>query len=584
MIEEWKKKFPNSFLQTFKDDKEHGRVVCKRLSESSEGEVKNLNEIGSGIFFTPNGFSKDTSLRTEACCDLLNYWFVDIEGYPKQEQIEQINSFPLSPTMVVETKNGHHCYWKIIGKSPYWYKVIDLLIEYFGSDMAISSTNEVLRIPGYLHQKDRNAPFMIKLLSENDSGYTEENMLSCLGEKKITKRLRDQTVDFFDDIEEIKAIPIRVVLDKLGVRHERNVIFEDGKKTSALIHPTENYIHRFSGKPGSGSVIDAVKSWGNAKDNAEAIEWIRNAFNIKRKILKRKATTTIESEYFIDSERMASLVADRIEGLSNNDVIKFHIPELNRLITGIYPTDLVVIGADTGLGKSQFLVDLAYNACKNGARVAYFDLENDDGDMILRQIAKKVSIKTKQLVTVNHIRTRECLTGSIGECVMESFDEVVRELGKNIMFYNNTKIPTIEEFLKSIQTLRDGKGCDMVVVDHLHYFEMDDKDIQAIQIGKIMRELRMLTKSRVPVVIASHLKPRAKRADEPTNYDLFGSSNISKEAGVVILLSKNEAETTLHLTKNRSGGGITEKLCGKFNYITREVDFIKQEKQVGFDN
>lgn len=576
MIEQWKKSFPDSYFQTFADDGATGETVCKPLREVKGSEARELNAKGAGIFFTPNGFSSFTK-RSEKNCDLLRWWFVDIEGYPKEEQQKRIKEFKLTPSMIIETKNGYHCYWRIKGPSPYWYKVIDGLIEFFGSDMAISSTNEVLRIPTFFHQKDPKNKFEIKLLSQNATEYNEDSMCEAIGGKKVSIQLLDQCEAYTDDIEEIRQIPIRSVLDRLGVQHERNVIFENGKPTSAIIHPKKNYIHRFSGKPGSGTAIDAVIAWGRGKDIPGAIEWLRTEYGIRRRVLKQKSKNPIETEMFIDGGRMVHNVMNRIENMNEDDVIKYHVPILNNILKGIYPTDLITIGADTGAGKSQFIGDLAYSACEQDKRVAYFDLENDEGDLILRQVAKLLSVQTGKIISVNKLRTKEIFEDDLlGDKAMAVFERVHNNIDGNMMFYKNEKIPSLEDFLKCIEVLRNGKGCDLIILDHLHYFEMNDKDVQAIHLGKIMRELRQLTKSGIPVVVASHLKQRQNKGD-PTNYDLFGSSNIAKESGVVILFSRNDERTIMQLTKNRSGGGILSKWEGVFDPVTRCIDF-----QTGF--
>ena len=86
-----------------------------------------------------------------------------------------------------------------------------------------------------------------------------------------------------------------------------------------------------------------------------------------------------------------------------------------------------------------------------------------------------------------------------------------------------------------------------------------------------MRALRDLTKKNIPIIIASHLKPRQGNK-KPSNYDLFGSSNISKEAKTVILMSREENLTRVQITKNRDGGQTTDVMAS-FNPISKELEF-----------
>ena len=133
-----------------------------------------------------------------------------------------------------------------------------------------------------------------------------------------------------------------------------------------------------------------------------------------------------------------------------------------------------------------------------------------------------------------------------------------------------------------IEELADLEDLDLICIDHLHYFDMgESREFESIQLGKIMRKLRDITKKGIPVILASHLKT-VRDNKPPQNHDLFGSSNIAKEATNVILLHREDDETILRITKNRNGGVLGE-WRGIYNFITREIDFGVGPKQIGFN-
>lgn len=255
------------------------------------------------------------------------------------------------------------------------------------------------------------------------------------------------------------------------------------------------------------------------------------------------------------------------------EFIEYPKKEWNSVCGGIFKSDLVVIGGDTGKGKSQKLHEIAYNACKQDKKVAYFDFENDKGDFVRREVATQLSKREDRFISVNEFRQRSL--ESFPNYVADIFAEIDENIRGKMLVFTGENIPTIEKFINMISFLTDNFKADLIVIDHLHYFSMhESKESGAIQIATIMRELRKITKeNKIPVVIGSHLKQRQGNK-KPTNFDLFGSSNIAKEATQVILLSGDENQSIEAITKTRSGGR-PKTFNGVFNPITREVEYQK---------
>ena len=268
-------------------------------------------------------------------------------------------------------------------------------------------------------------------------------------------------------------------------------------------------------------------------------------------------------DQFYSGKECVSYVLDEIQKNDRDKIIKYPYSMMNKAFEGIFPTTFCVVGADTGLGKSELLGHIAFSAAEQGKKVVYFDFENDDGDFIMRQIAKKTSKMMNKEISVARLRTMVESDEILVNNVMEAAEKIA-ETTKDMRIFKNKDIPTIEQFIEILDTIED---VDLVIVDHLHYFNFDSaKESHAVQISLIMRELRKMTKKRIPIFVASHLKQRHGNK-LPTNYDLFGSSNIAKEAKNVILMSRNESgQTDFQITKNRDG-----KLLGHFTATYNKV-------------
>lgn len=300
---------------------------------------------------------------------------------------------------------------------------------------------------------------------------------------------------------------------------------------------------------------------------------------------KLKPSTTISDFYLLwkilidgveekdnDFTKAENIVSEVYTSASEPEkFIEYPKREWNNICGGIFQSDLVVIGGDTGKGKSQKLHEIAYNACKQDNKVAYFDFENDKGDFVRREVATQLSIRENRFISVNEFRQRSL--DSFKNYVADIFAEIDETIRGNMLVFTGENTPTIEKFVEMMPFLTDEFKADLIVIDHLHYFSMhESNEAQAMQIATIMRELRKITKEKkIPVVIGSHLKQRQGNK-KPTNFDLFGSSNIAKEATQVILLSGDEFESIEAITKTRSGGK-PRTFNGKFDPITRQVKY-----------
>jgi archaellum biogenesis ATPase FlaH len=263
---------------------------------------------------------------------------------------------------------------------------------------------------------------------------------------------------------------------------------------------------------------------------------------------------------------------------TEDKIISFGHKSLDDIIGGIFPQSLIVIGADTGAGKSQFLGNLAYKTAKQGKRVIYFDLENDNGDFVRRHMLKKlgergVKVRMRDLRTLEGIET-------LGQNHGIVLGELEREIGDTLILYRNRKIPTIDDMLEYI---RQVDNADLICIDHLHYFDLATDENQSSQIGKIMRAFRVITREKgIPIVTASHLRKRNKK-DEPDNDDLFGSSNIAKEAETVILMWRDEEDgeynSRVRVSKNRNESKIVT-LNAKYSQEERDyIEITENQKE-----
>lgn len=139
------------------------------------------NAEGWGIFATVQQFN---GARRKENLQRIRAWAIDIDGGDKTAQRRRIVESPLIPSSVVETKSGHHVYWYSEGaKAEHYRLILDRLVYHFGADKNARDLARVLRVPGFLHQKDRANPFLVKHVygPNRQCVYLESSMIRGFG-------------------------------------------------------------------------------------------------------------------------------------------------------------------------------------------------------------------------------------------------------------------------------------------------------------------------------------------------------------------------------------------------------------------
>lgn len=203
-------------MYAFKDNDPEDRQY--RVVETPE-EATGLNEQGFGIFWTVNDFKGSRKIEN---LERINAWYVDLDDSKPPLQ-ELLDSFALLPTAVVETKRGYHVYFQADNATFRNYKTLQRrLYRQFGDGDSVYDVTRLLRVPGYLHQKDQANPFLVKLVHQLPVSYTEEQMLYYL--KPIAEELeqdkpapykakiRTDTSSIFDQIHNMDQRPLLELL------------------------------------------------------------------------------------------------------------------------------------------------------------------------------------------------------------------------------------------------------------------------------------------------------------------------------------------------------------------------------------
>ncbi len=257
--------------------------------------------------------------------------------------------------------------------------------------------------------------------------------------------------------------------------------------------------------------------------------------------------------------------------------LSYGVNFLDHATGGLFPDDLVLVLARTGEGKTELAAQIAQTNAQAGKTVCFFALEAHTIEIELR-------IKYKMLAQAYFIctpdwRTRplmpnyqDWIQGALGDMFAKFNPEVIEEFNKRfqtlLTFYRDKEfnIKTFETQMSMI-----GERADVVIVDHLHYFDMESEN-ENREMKKILKQIKdIVSFYRKPVVLVVHARKADKRMKSilPSMDDIHGSSDIGKIATRVVATApaydrqsyiKFQLPTYFKLLKNRYDGSRCRKV------------------------
>ncbi len=234
-------------------------------------------------------------------------------------------------------------------------------------------------------------------------------------------------------------------------------------------------------------------------------------------------------------ERLSSVILqtfDRLDSLNReaDDSIKpvsTGIGDLDRVITGLNRSDLIILAARPGMGKTSFALNIARNVAVTGKKtVAFFSLE-----MSREQLASRL-LSSEAMVGGTKLRT-----GRLNDDEWNRLIPASDVLKNAEIFIDDTPGMTITEMKSKLRRLR---RIDLVVVDYLQLMSSTRRiDSRVNEISEITRNLKILAKElNVPVITLSQLSRASEQRPDhrPQLSDLRDSGSIEQDADIVLFL------------------------------------------------
>lgn len=227
---------------------------------------------------------------------------------------------------------------------------------------------------------------------------------------------------------------------------------------------------------------------------------------------------------------------DRLDALNSDENqlyqgIPTGIYDLDETITGLNRSDLILLAARPGMGKTSFALNIARHvAVKEKRRVAFFSLE-----MTKEQLTARL-LSTEAMVGGVKLRT-----GKLADDEWIRLVEAGDILSKTEIYFDDTPGITVPEMKAKLRRL---KNVDLVVIDYLQLMSGGRRiDNRVQEISEITRNLKIMAKEiNVPVLTLSQLsRASEQRSDHrPLLSDLRDSGSIEQDADIVLFLYRND--------------------------------------------
>ncbi len=204
---------------------------------------------------------------------------------------------------------------------------------------------------------------------------------------------------------------------------------------------------------------------------------------------------------------------------------------IDEVLVGMGKSDLVLIGARPGMGKTSFALNIATNVAKRTKKAAaIFSLEMSAQQLVTRMLSSEALVNSRALRS--------------GELEAEDWNKLAQasaQLSECDVLIDDTTGITITAMKAK---LRRVKNLGLVVIDYLQLMQSDRRiDNRVQEIGDISRNLKILAKDlNVPVIVCAQLSrgPESRTDKRPMLSDLRDSGAIEQDADTVMFLYRDE--------------------------------------------
>lgn len=294
---------------------------------------------------------------------------------------------------------------------------------------------------------------------------------------------------------------------------------------------TDNYLRRAL-ILASKDIIDAAST--NADTAQSIVDYAEQKIYDIGAGVENKTLTKIQGIVYDRIKALNELVAESQAngGKPVMTGISTGFDHLDKRIYGLNKSDLLIIAARPGMGKTSFAMNIAFNASKAAPKksICVFSLEMSKEQIVSRMICSEARISSDVLKTGRITPDEVNAFMGAAEVLQEAEIYVDDTTGSNVM---------------SIQSkLRRMNNLGLVIIDYLQLMNSVNNyhGNRVSEVSEITRSLKVMAKNlNVPVIVLSQLArgPETRQDKRPMLSDLRDSGSIEQDADIVMFLYRD---------------------------------------------
>jgi replicative DNA helicase len=278
-------------------------------------------------------------------------------------------------------------------------------------------------------------------------------------------------------------------------------------------------------------------------------------------------------EDFVPIREVVMNTLDEIEEASKNKGRITGIPtgftDLDYKLTGLHPSQLLIVAARPAMGKTAFVLNIAQHvAFRENIPVAVFSLEMSKEQLVTRMMSMEAMVDS-QLIR----------TGELEDQDWEKLMESAAVIGHSPLIIDDTPGLTISEIRSKCRRYKQTQGIGLVIIDYLQLMAGNGRsESRQQEISEISRSLKALAREiDAPIIALSQLNRAVdSRTDhKPVLSDLRESGSIEQDADVIMFIyrddyynqdtdKKNLAEIIVAKQRSGSTGSIELAWLGQY--------------------
>lgn len=230
--------------------------------------------------------------------------------------------------------------------------------------------------------------------------------------------------------------------------------------------------------------------------------------------------------------------------------------DLDRMTSGLQPSDLILVAARPSMGKTAFTLNIAQNVgVRQHKTVAFFSLEMSQEQLVQRLLCQLAHIDSQKLRT-GQLNSDEEWTRLTDAC---------DKLYESPIYIDDTPGISVAEMRSKARRLKSEHGLDLIIVDYLQLMQGRNAESRQQEISEISRSLKALARElKVPLIALSQLSRsvESRQDKRPMLSDLRESGALEQDADIVSFLyredyydkeTENQHITEVILAKHRNG-------------------------------